>query len=167
MAMYGATIGKLGILKVDSSTNQACCAFFFDKYIDEIFMYYLFLHNRGRIIELGSGAGQPNISQTIIQNLSFTIPPTKSEQTAIASVLSDIDAEIDALNTKLIKAKHIKQGMMSELLTGRIRLIDQEASAEPAETSRIRRMQRTYADINRSQLKVAENRTPREGENES
>jgi len=49
--------------------------------------------------------------------------PTLQEQTAIASILSDMDAEIDALEAKLIKARNIKQGMMHNLLTGRIRLV--------------------------------------------
>ncbi|EES71713.1 type I restriction modification DNA specificity domain protein [Paenibacillus sp. oral taxon 786 str. D14] len=124
MAMYGATIGKLGILDVDATTNQACCALFFNKDIDSVFMYFLLLYHRTEIIELGSGAGQPNISQMIIRNLTFTIPPTLAEQTAIAAVLSDMDAEIDALTAKLEKARRIKQGMMSELLTGRIRLVE-------------------------------------------
>lgn len=53
-------------------------------------------------------------------------PSDKSEQSAIAEVLSDMDAEIDALTAKLDKARDIKQGMMSELLTGRIRLIETE-----------------------------------------
>ena len=50
------------------------------------------------------------------------IPSAKSEQTAIASILSDMDEEIETLTAKLNKYKQIKQGMMSELLTGRIRL---------------------------------------------
>ncbi len=50
----------------------------------------------------------------------------QEEQVAIASVLTDMDAEIDKLTTKLEKLRHIKQGMMNELLTGRIRLTDQE-----------------------------------------
>ena len=49
--------------------------------------------------------------------------PSLAEQTAIASVLSDMDSEITALETKLAKARQIKQGMMQELLTGRIRLV--------------------------------------------
>jgi len=49
--------------------------------------------------------------------------PAVEEQTAIAAILSDMDAEIAALKTKLAKARQIKQGMMQELLTGRIRLI--------------------------------------------
>ncbi|MDR3086555.1 MAG: restriction endonuclease subunit S [Azoarcus sp.] len=125
MAMYGATIGKLGVLKCDAATNQACCAFSFENKIDADFMYNVLLFNRPAIIELGSGAGQPNISQTIIKQLIFTIPATKAEQTAIASILSDMDAEIAALTAKLNKARLIKQGMMQELLTGRIRLVKQ------------------------------------------
>ena len=49
--------------------------------------------------------------------------PTLEEQSAIAAVLSDMDAEITALETELAKARQIKQGMMQELLTGRIRLV--------------------------------------------
>ena len=49
--------------------------------------------------------------------------PTLAEQTAIAAILSDMDAEIEALEEKRDKYKAVKQGMMQELLTGRIRLI--------------------------------------------
>lgn len=56
---------------------------------------------------------------------SFEIPiPSKDEQTAIATVLSDMDTEIELLESKLAKAREVKQGMMQELLTGRIRLIE-------------------------------------------
>ena len=56
-----------------------------------------------------------------LNKLQFPIPPL-SEQVAIAAILSDMDAEIAALEAKLAKARQIKQGMMQELLTGRIRL---------------------------------------------
>jgi type I restriction enzyme S subunit len=49
--------------------------------------------------------------------------PLLAEQLAIAAILSDIDAEIAALEAKLAKARQLKQGMMQELLTGRIRLV--------------------------------------------
>ena len=58
-----------------------------------------------------------------IGELAILVPPTVIEQTAIANILSDMDAEIEALEQKLSKYKAIKQGMMQELLTGRIRLI--------------------------------------------
>ena len=66
--------------------------------------------------------GQPNLSGEIVKSIEIEIPSI-AEQTAIASILSDMDAEITALETKLTKARHIKQGMMHNLLTGRIRLV--------------------------------------------
>ena len=65
----------------------------------------------------------PGLSRDDILGLTMAFPPTKAEQGAIAGVLSDMDAEIAALEAKLAKARDIKQGMMQELLTGRIRLV--------------------------------------------
>ncbi len=56
-------------------------------------------------------------------DFEITMPPTFDEQTAIAAVLSDMDAELSTLESRLAKARQIKQGMMQELLTGRIRLL--------------------------------------------
>jgi type I restriction enzyme S subunit len=64
-----------------------------------------------------SGISKANIAK-------ITLPvPAVPEQTAIATILSDMDAEITALEEKLTKARQVKQGMMQELLTGRIRLV--------------------------------------------
>ena len=68
------------------------------------------------------GTKVSGISKTNITRITLPVP-SLSEQTAIASILSDMDAEIDALEAKLIKARQIKQGMMHNLLTGRIRLV--------------------------------------------
>ena len=67
-------------------------------------------------------SGQPGINGNEYAQLPLTLPPLP-EQTAIAAILSDMDAEIAALEAKLAKARNLKQGMMQELLTGRIRLI--------------------------------------------
>lgn len=122
MAMYGATIGKLGVLKEPSTTNQACCAIKCNDIL-EIFLFYILLYNRKSIIEKGCGAGQPNISQAIVNELSFLVPPCEKEQQAIANILSKMDNEITALEAKRAKYEAIKQGMMQQLLTGKIRLI--------------------------------------------
>ena len=122
MAMYGATIGKLGVLKEPSTTNQACCAIKCNDIV-EIFLFYILLYNRKSIIEKGCGAGQPNISQAIVNELSFLVPPCEKEQQAIANILSKMDNEIIALEAKRAKYEAIKQGMMQQLLTGKIRLI--------------------------------------------
>ena len=66
---------------------------------------------------------QPKLALTRIRKFQIPLPPTKVEQTRIATALSDMDAEIAALETKLAKYKQIKQGMMQELLTGKIRLV--------------------------------------------
>ena len=65
----------------------------------------------------------PHISPKDIRDFSIPLPPTKEEQTAIANVLSDMDAEITALEARRDKTKAIKQGMMQVLLTGSIRLL--------------------------------------------
>jgi type I restriction enzyme S subunit len=69
-----------------------------------------------------TGSGQPQIVRGPLLTLEIKLP-TVEEQKAIAQVLSDMDLEIEALEEKLEKVKTIKQGMMQELLTGRIRLI--------------------------------------------
>jgi type I restriction enzyme S subunit len=58
-----------------------------------------------------------------INNLRFIVPTTLAEQVAIASVLSEMDLEIVGLELKLAKARDVKQGMMQQLLTGKIRLV--------------------------------------------
>jgi len=67
-------------------------------------------------------AAQANLSLENIREFEVRCP-SKKEQTAIAEVLSEMDAEIAALEGKLTKAREVKQGMMQELLTGKIRLL--------------------------------------------
>ncbi len=69
-----------------------------------------------------AGSSQKNLNTGWLSEFMIKLPPTLEEQTAIASILTDMDAEIAALNTKIDKLRNIKQGMMSELLSGRIRL---------------------------------------------
>ena len=70
-----------------------------------------------------SGSGVPTLNRNDVHDFDLLIPPTKDEQTAIATILSDMDTEIAALEARLSKARQLKQGMMQELLTGRIRLL--------------------------------------------
>jgi len=65
----------------------------------------------------------PHISAADIRNFVFNCPPSVEEQTAIATVLSDMDAALVALEARRDKTRALKQGMMQELLTGRIRLV--------------------------------------------
>lgn len=72
-------------------------------------------------------SGQPGINGNEFAQMLVPLP-TIEEQTAIATILSDMDADIAALEAKLAKARAIKQGMMQELLTGRIRLVEKEVA---------------------------------------
>ena len=115
-------LGKAVTFEVDVSINQDLKAIFPAKDIDTIFLYYWFQFNEARIANMGSGSTVMGLSLGELRSISFSKPPLP-EQTAIATILSDMDAEITALETKLTKARQLKQGMMQELLTGRIRLV--------------------------------------------
>ena len=88
------------------------------------FLYNNFLtrNYRNYIDLLLSGSSINNLKPSDIEQITINIP-SYSEQTRIATILSDMDAEIEALERKLHKARQIKQGMMQELLTGRVRLV--------------------------------------------
>ncbi len=66
--------------------------------------------------------GNPKLMNDVMKKIEIRIPKSIDEQTAIAQILTDMDAEITELDTKLTKARAVKQGMMQQLLTGRIRL---------------------------------------------
>lgn len=78
---------------------------------------------RAQVISASSVSANTNINQDNLKRLFLSFPPTKAEQEAIATILSGMGTEVEALEAKLTKARQIKQGMMQELLTGRIRLV--------------------------------------------
>jgi len=73
--------------------------------------------------QYNEASGVPSLNARTIESIELKIPSSAKEQNAIASILSDMDSEITALEEKLAKTRQIKQGMMQELLTGRIRLV--------------------------------------------
>lgn len=79
--------------------------------------------------QYNSGTAQPKLNKQTCIGILIALPPTKTEQTAIAAILSDMDAEIATLEEKLKKSRRVKQGMMQELLTGQIRLAKPEIKA--------------------------------------
>ncbi len=110
----------------DVYLNSFCFGFRFRERspVDGLYLAYYFRSREGRELlkSLAQGATRYNLSKTALLKLCFPLPSYK-EQIAIATILSDMDAEIAVLETKLAKARQIKQGMMQELLTGRIRLV--------------------------------------------
>ncbi len=118
-----ATIGECAINQVPVTTNQGFKNFVPSENADVEFLYYLLTTQRQGFISLCGGSTFLEIGKTQLTAYEVRVPTTKTEQIAIAAVLSDMDAEIAALEERLAKARALKQGMMQELLTGRIRLV--------------------------------------------
>jgi type I restriction enzyme M protein len=86
VAMYGATAGQVGLLKIEATTNQAVCGIFpNDKIIPE-FLYQILKSKTDHMISLGSGGAQPNISQAIIRNLEIPLPPLEIQRQIVDEI---------------------------------------------------------------------------------
>lgn len=121
----GATIGNVAINKIPVSTKQGILGIVPREIFDSEFLYYylssnLFLKEVHSRETVGTFA---IITIGKMNEISVVFPSIKAEQTAIAEVLSDMDAEIAALEAKRAKYEQVKNGMMQELLTGKIRLV--------------------------------------------
>ena len=99
VAMYGATAGQVGLLKVESATNQAICGILPSDRIIPQFLFYLLKEKKDFLIEQSTGGAQPNISQKIIRNLRIPLPPL--------SVQKDIVAELDSYQKIIDGAQQI------------------------------------------------------------
>ena len=86
MAMYGATIGKLGILEVPMTTNQACCACIPFNGLYNKYLFYFLMGNRKNFIKMGEGGAQPNISKDKIVNYPIAIPPLAEQKRIVAKI---------------------------------------------------------------------------------
>ena len=116
-----ATIGDMAINKIPMATNQGFKNLTPNYHTNALYLYYLLLTKQQKMIELSVGSTFLELSKSALCKIPLQIPPLP-EQRAIASVLSDMDAEIEALEAKRNKYTKIKQGMMQDLLTGRVRL---------------------------------------------
>ena len=122
IAMYGATIGKVGILGIKTATNQACCVLPTNRHMIAKYSFYEFLACKPALLVSAIGGGQPNISQDTIRKQKIAVPPIE-EQHAIANYLDKKCASIEAA---LSKAQHqvellqeYKQSLITEVVTGK------------------------------------------------
>ena len=105
VAMYGATIGQIGILGVEAATNQACAVAIPHKDIlDHVYLFYYLISEKDNFIKLGKGGAQPNISQTIIKNYKSPLPPF-GEQNRIVRKLSSMLAKLKEARELVQEAK--------------------------------------------------------------
>ena len=100
IAMYGATIGKIGILTYPATTNQACCACETFNGIDKEFLFFFLLSHRDEFIKMGGGGAQPNISKEKIINTYIPLP-SFAEQKRIVSAVRKAFVQLDTIMKSL------------------------------------------------------------------
>jgi type I restriction enzyme S subunit len=131
VALYGATVGKLGILGVDAATNQAVCGIFLPAEIDTRFAYRFLESKRRQLVESAKGGAQPNISQEIIRNLQFPLPPLTEQRRIVAEIekqFTRLDAGIAALRRTQANLKRYRAAVLKAAIgadeSPRIALVD-------------------------------------------
>ena len=137
IAMYGATIGKLGILTYPATTNQACCACLPIEGVYNKFLFYFLMSHKTAFIKRGEGGAQPNISKEKIISTLMPLPPL-SEQKRIVAKIEEILPHIDEYDTKVSELielndsfpERFKKSILQEAVQGK--LVPQDPSDEPA-----------------------------------
>ena len=117
------TRGSCGISDVDATTNQSCMAFKEkDELLNEFLYYWYMLYGNYIGIKYTQGTKQQSLNNKIVENLEIGVPTIK-EQYEIVNILSAIDNEIEEYENKKAKLEELKEGLMQQLLTGKIRVI--------------------------------------------
>ena len=117
---FKLSIGRLCFAGCDLYTNEAICSFN-NPQANTSYLYYALSRTDFSLYGKQAVKGY-TLNKESLKIIEVLLPPPP-EQTAIASVLSDIDAELFALEARRDKTRALKQGMMQELLTGKTRLI--------------------------------------------
>lgn len=123
IALYGATVGKLGILGVDAATNQAVCGIFLPKEIETRFAYRFLESKRRDLIEMGKGGAQSNISQQIIRELEFPFPPTDEQRRIVAEIekqFTRLEAGVAALRRVQANLKRYRAAVLKAACEGKL-----------------------------------------------
>jgi type I restriction enzyme S subunit len=117
MAMYGQgkTRGKVAILGIEATTNQACAAILLGKILNKNFLFHNLAGRYDEIRELSNRGGQENLSAGLIEQIPISYPVDKNEQKKIADCLNSVD-ELIALQAQKIDALKLhKKGLMQQL----------------------------------------------------
>lgn len=129
VAMYGATIGKTSILTVRATTNQAVCACTPFNGFKNTFLLMLLKASKSRLIGMGAGGAQPNISREKIINTVIALPPT-SEQQRIVTKVDELMSLCDALEAQTENSIAAHQTLVEVLLEALLEAPEQGATPE-------------------------------------
>ena len=122
IAITGATCGNIAYLPFKSAANQSVVAIQVNVGFNSKYIFYMLIQNSDKIVNNRGGSAQGGVAVNILKEIELCIHEDIDEQTAIADILTTMDNEIEALEKERDKYKCIKQGMMQQLLTGKIRL---------------------------------------------
>lgn len=132
IALYGATVGKLGILGIDAATNQAVCGIALHPDVDVRFMFRALEFKRRTLIELGKGGAQSNISQEIVRKTQLPLPPTAEQIRIVAEVdrqFTRLDAAVAALKRVRANVRRYRAAVLKAACEGRLVPTEAELSA--------------------------------------
>ncbi|MFH5251939.1 restriction endonuclease subunit S [Burkholderia semiarida] len=124
-----ATVGKPIITAIETCIHDGFVVFE-DLQVEQRYLYYALLSIEQDWGRHGQSGSQMNLNTGLINRTEIAVAPTKEEQRAISQALADMDADIAVIESRLNKARDLKQGMMQELLTGRIRLVQPTSNAK-------------------------------------
>ena len=133
IAMYGATIGKLGILTFPATSNQACCVCSDFKGIQNKYLFFFLMQHKDEFIRQGFGGAQPNISKEKIIATLIPLPPME-EQIQIVKAIDNFFEKIDSLNINTLDLQNCIKQTKSKILDLAIhgKLVPQDTNDEPA-----------------------------------
>ena len=117
-----ATVGRPILTTFDVCIHDGFVVFR-NPQVEKEYLYYFLTFIEDNWSKSGQTGSQMNLNTTLINNTEIPFPKSSEEQTRIATIFSDMDAELSALEQKLEKYKKVKLGMMQELLTGKTRLV--------------------------------------------
>lgn len=121
--MYGATIGKLSIWGIDASTNQACAVGVCGEELNNEFLYYFLASEKRNLIKAGKGGAQPNISQGVIREWPFNLPPLAEQHRIVAKIeelFSELDQGVASLKTAREQLKVYRQSLLKNAFKGKL-----------------------------------------------
>ncbi len=123
VAMYGATVGRIGILRVAAATNQACCAIWGDGELDQDFMFWWLRAFRSELVQMAYGSGQPNISQETIRSLRIPAPNVARQQAVAGEVAREaelLSGLTGSLNTQIKLLQERRRALITAAVTGEL-----------------------------------------------